>query len=207
MLKHQFAGTFTYYVSQTINGCESSRAALAVVVNALPSITAGANQSICAGSTITLSGSGGTGTYSWNNSVINNVAFTPSVTTSYTVTGQGANGCTNTASLLVTVNSIPTEPILTPTHPNCTTSTGSIQFSGLPSTGNWTINPGAINGSGSTYTLNSLASNTYNYTVRDANLCTSASVSATVNAAPAIPVAPTAVAQSFMASPRRRSFR
>jgi hypothetical protein len=192
--------TTTYTVTGTdSNGCSASATYL-VTVKPLPTISGGTNQTICAGGSVTLSASGGNGTYNWNNSVINNVAFTPSVTTTYTVTGQGANGCPNSASVLVTVNSIPAAPQLSVSHPNCTTSTGSIQFSGLPSTGNWTINPGSINGSGSTYTLNSVASGTYNYTVRDANLCVSPITTITVDAAPAIPVAPTAVAQSFMAS-------
>ena len=195
----------TYTVNGTgSNGCVGT-ATYTVTVNQLPTISGGVNQTICAGATVTLSGSGGTaGSYIWDNSVINSVAFTPAATNTYIVTGQGSNGCSNTASVVVTVNSIPAAPLLTPIHPNCTTNTGSIQFSGLPSTG-WTINPGSINGttgpnsSPTTFTLNNQTAGIYNFTVRDSNLCTSASSSITINPAPAPTLAPSAVAQSFMA--------
>jgi len=190
----------TYTVNGTgTNGCIGT-ATTNVIVNQLPIISGGANQTICAGASVTLSGSGGNpGSYIWSGSILNNTPFNPTTTTTYTVTGQGANGCSNTASVLVTVNSNPAAPLLTPTHPNCTTNTGSIQFSGLPSTG-WTINPGSINGSGANYPLNSLASGPYTFTVRDSNLCTSASSSIIINPAPAPTNPPTAVAQSFMAA-------
>ena len=47
-------------------------------------------------------------TYSWDNSVTNGTAFTPTATTTYTVTGTDANGCIATDQLVVTVNTLPT---------------------------------------------------------------------------------------------------
>ncbi|MFM7595612.1 MAG: T9SS type A sorting domain-containing protein, partial [Flavobacteriales bacterium] len=96
----------TYYVSQTVSNCESPRATSSVAVNALPTVSAGSNQTVCAGTSVTLSGSGAS-TYTWNNNVQNGVAFTPSTTQTYTVTGTGANGCTNTAQVQVAVNAAP----------------------------------------------------------------------------------------------------
>ena len=52
------AGTFTFYVSQTVNSCESPRAAIVVTITPLASITlssapATLNQTVCVGSAIT----------------------------------------------------------------------------------------------------------------------------------------------------------
>jgi hypothetical protein len=48
-------GTFTYYVSQQVNGCESDRAALAVTILPLPTATLSGSQSILEGETARLS--------------------------------------------------------------------------------------------------------------------------------------------------------
>jgi hypothetical protein len=101
------SATTTYTVTGTAsNGC-SNTAQVQVILNALPTVSAGSNQTICPGASVTLSGSGAA-SYSWNNSVSNGVAFTPTATTTYTVTGTNANGCSNTAQTTVTIN-----PILT----------------------------------------------------------------------------------------------
>jgi hypothetical protein len=53
-----------------------------------------------------LTGSGAT-TYSWSGGVSDGVAFTPTSTATYTVTGTDANGCSNTDQITVTVNPWP----------------------------------------------------------------------------------------------------
>jgi hypothetical protein len=104
------ATTQTYTVTGTnANGCTNT-AQVTVTVNALPVVSAGANQSICSGAQVTLNGSGAT-SYAWNNGVTNGVAFTPANTQTYTVTGTNANGCSNTAQVTVTVNALPTASI------------------------------------------------------------------------------------------------
>jgi uncharacterized protein (TIGR02145 family) len=92
------------------DGCSATATAVSVTVNALPNVSAGANQTVCSGTAVTLSGSGAT-SYSWNNNVSNGVAFTPASTQTYTVTGTNANGCSNTAQVTVTVNALPTPSI------------------------------------------------------------------------------------------------
>jgi gliding motility-associated-like protein len=77
-----------------------------ITVNALPNVNAGSDQAVCSGQTVTLSGSGAV-SYSWNNGVVNGSAFTPSGTTTYTVTGADANGCQNTDQVTVAVNPLP----------------------------------------------------------------------------------------------------
>ncbi len=91
------------------NGC-SDTSAVTVTVDPLPNVTANADStSICSGSNVTLTGGGAT-SYTWDNSVIDGVAFAPSATTLYTVTGTDANGCTNTDTITVTVNACGTPP-------------------------------------------------------------------------------------------------
>ncbi|WP_341901962.1 gliding motility-associated C-terminal domain-containing protein [Fluviicola taffensis] len=97
--------TQTYTVTVSVNGCQSTDQ-VTVTVNALPIVNAGADQSICIGSELTLSGSGAQN-YIWNNGVTDGVSFTPGSTQTYTVTGTDANGCTDTDQITVTIVLIP----------------------------------------------------------------------------------------------------
>ena len=100
------AGAFTVeYTDQ--NGCSNTSSTTNVTVNDLPTVDAGQDQSVCAGNSIILSGSGAN-SYSWDNSVTDNQSFTPSVTTTFTVTGTDANGCMNTDQVFVEVLELPT---------------------------------------------------------------------------------------------------
>lgn len=102
----QANATTTYTITGLdANGCQNTDQVL-VTVTTLPSVDAGVNQTICAGQTIVLSGSGAT-SYTWDNGVINNQSFAPSITTNYTVTGTDANGCSNTDVVTITVSQIP----------------------------------------------------------------------------------------------------
>lgn len=88
---------------------EASTASYLISINALPSVNAGVDQTICAGNSVTLSGSGAT-SYTWNNGVTNAISFSPSTTTTYTVTGVGANGCSNSDQVVVNVATTPAAP-------------------------------------------------------------------------------------------------
>ncbi len=69
------------------------------------------NSFICIGNATTLTGTGAN-TYVWTGGAINAVSFSPTVTTTYTVTGTNTlTGCTNTAVSSVTVNELPTVSI------------------------------------------------------------------------------------------------
>jgi len=170
--------TGTYYASQTIGGCESQRTAVNITINALPIVSAGNNQTVCAGTAVTLNGSGAS-TYAWNNNVQNGVAFTPSTTQSYTVTGTAANGCTNTAQVQVAVNASPAVSA----GQNQTVCAGtSVTLSGSGAS-TYTWNNNVQNGVAFT------PSTTQSYTVTgtDANGCTNtAQVQVSVNALPTV---------------------
>ncbi|MDP1844084.1 MAG: ice-binding family protein, partial [Sediminibacterium sp.] len=93
----------------------------------------------------------------------------------YNVTAKDVDGFIS-AITIVTINTQPPTPsaplVGTIVQPTCTIATGSVILNGLP-TGNWTINPGAITGTGSTTTINNLLAGTTNYTVTNADGCTS----------------------------------
>lgn len=103
------ASTSTYTVAGTdaATGC-SNTAQVSVVVLGLPTVDAGTNLTVCASDTIALSASGAS-TYSWNNNVVNGVDFVQTANTvTYTVVGIDANNCSNSDSLIVVVNPLPT---------------------------------------------------------------------------------------------------
>lgn len=95
--------TYTYTSPQN---CTNSSTSI-IQVNNLPTINAGTDVTICAGSSVTLNGNGGA-SYSWNNGGVNGQAFTPSIgSTVYTVTGTDANGCVDTDNVTVNVFAYP----------------------------------------------------------------------------------------------------
>ncbi|MBK9524923.1 MAG: PKD domain-containing protein [Bacteroidetes bacterium] len=100
--------TTSYIVTGTdANGCVNKDTAR-VIVNPLPTISAGPDQSICIGSTISYTATGGA-SYQWNpiGNTTANVLVTPNANSTYTVIGTDANGCVNSDTVSVTVNPIP----------------------------------------------------------------------------------------------------
>jgi hypothetical protein len=85
-------------------GC-SGTATVSVTAAPNPNVTASVapSNNICFGDQITLTGNGAQ-TYSWTGGVINGTPFTPSTSGTYTVTGTSAAGCTDVATIFVTVN-------------------------------------------------------------------------------------------------------
>lgn len=83
-----------------------------VVVNANPIANAGIDQSVCSGTSVILAATG-SDTYSWDNGVTDNVAFTVSntssapISTSYTLTATNSFGCVSTDQVAVSVNPLP----------------------------------------------------------------------------------------------------
>jgi uncharacterized Rossmann fold enzyme len=101
--------TTNYMISGTdSNGCiNTDTITVTVMANPLPTVIANASaNSICYGSNVTLFGSGAQ-TYSWDHNVSDNVAFVPTSTTNYIISGTDSNGCVNTNTITVTVNPLP----------------------------------------------------------------------------------------------------
>ena len=105
----------------------------------------------------------------------------------------------STATLTVVQPSAPTIGIIT--QPTCTTSTGTVALSGLPAIGTWTVTAtggSTITGTGTTANFIGLVAGSYTFIVSVGSCSSVASNSATVNAQPAAPSAPTGSAsQSF----------
>ena len=102
------SSTLTYTVTGTdANGCVSSSATM-VTVHPLPTVTASASSNpICAGQSISLTGSGAS-TYSWTGGITNNTPFVATATTTYSVVGKDTYGCIGTGSIQVVVKPLPT---------------------------------------------------------------------------------------------------
>jgi len=108
--------TTTYTVTVTDgNGCISTDDVI-VTVNPLPTVDAGADQTICAGQSAPVGGTptGPAGsTYLWSpiagltNFVASNPFASPAVTTTYTVQVTDLNGCTASDQVTITVNPLP----------------------------------------------------------------------------------------------------
>jgi|WetSurMetagenome_2_1015567.scaffolds.fasta_scaffold00654_11 trimeric autotransporter adhesin len=96
------------------------------------------------------------------------------------------------ATYSLTISAIPSAPVVgTITHPTCSLATGSVILSGLPSSGTWIINPGAITGTGTSTTISGLSAGTYNFTVTNSAGCISAlSANVVIKAQPASPASP-----------------
>jgi hypothetical protein len=99
--------TSTYSVAGTeTTGCTNTQT-VSVFVNALPSVSISASSTfICVGQTATLTGLGAN-TYVWSNTgTANTTTVNPITNANYSVTGTSTAGCTNTASIAMTVNTI-----------------------------------------------------------------------------------------------------
>jgi len=107
------SATTTYTITGTsANGCVDS-GHITITVSPLPTVSAGTGQAICSGSSAQLNATGAV-TYSWSPATglsatnIANPVASPPATTTYTVTGTNAAGCSNTATVTVTVKPLPT---------------------------------------------------------------------------------------------------
>ena len=152
------------------NGCQT-QGEVSLVVNSLPVVTTAADFSICYGSTAGLSAIGAS-SYSWDNNggTGSNVSVSPSVTTSYAVTGTDLNGCLGTDVITVTVNPLPIVSI-TPSVLDTLCSNGSdpITLTGTPSGGTFS-GPGVM---GNVFDPGSVGTGSFaiNYVYSDLNGC------------------------------------
>ncbi|MFN7266933.1 MAG: hypothetical protein ACK5VB_05530, partial [Bacteroidota bacterium] len=102
------ASTTQYSVTVTSDaGCTAS-AVSTVSVNPLPTAVISGVTTICNGNSTTLTASGAN-TFAWSGGLGSNASITvsPVSTTSYTVTVTNNNGCTDTETVTVIVNSLP----------------------------------------------------------------------------------------------------
>jgi hypothetical protein len=170
------AGTYTVTVSDA-GGCSKTISAT-VGSNPLPSasISIAPNDTICVGSTATLTASGGNA-YLWSNSLTTAaITVSPPFQGIYFVTVTGANGCTATAGATVytsTPISLNPPTIVQPT--TCSSANGSITLNVSGATGYDSYQWSTPNGSGLVPTQKNqsgLTVGTYNVTVTSGYGCT-----------------------------------
>ena len=182
------SATTTYTVTGTnSNGCVNT-ATTTVTVNPLPAVTANSSAaSVCAGGSVTLTG-GGAATYTWSNNVMNAVSFIPNSTATYTVTGTDANGCMNTAVIMVIVSTLPTVTATSTAAAVCAGASVTLTGGGA-ATYSWTNNV--------TDAVSFIPTQTITYTVTgtsSAGCVNTTTITVTVNPLPVVTATSTAAA-------------
>ena len=139
------AGTYTVSLAVTNAGGTNS-SSQTVTVYALPSTNAGIDTGMCAGNSVTLTATGGA-TFAWtpatglSNSTSASPVCSATTSTTYTVTGTTANGCTNSDAVVVNVHpaaiiSVTPNPLaLCKGQGAQLTATGANSFTWSPATG------------------------------------------------------------------------
>ncbi|QMW03831.1 immunoglobulin domain-containing protein [Spirosoma foliorum] len=100
-------GTFSYYVSQTINGCEGPRATINVTVNPRPTVSIDAGEAILTPSqtSLTLTATSSASTLSWSTG-----ETSPTITINtagvYAVTATAVNGCSSIATITISQSNL-----------------------------------------------------------------------------------------------------
>ncbi|SKB82962.1 Ig-like domain-containing protein [Daejeonella lutea] len=184
----------TYFVQTTVDGCTSSRTAVAVTVNARQDPPDVPDRSICAGSTTILTASGSSGgIYQWFDVpeggqplIISPDYTTPALNTTTVFYVQSVlNGCTSLRkAVTITVNPIPAVPAVSGIT-ICSGSVTTLKASGGDSY-NWYAVPSRGNpiATGANFTTPALNRTTTYYVETVSNGCASPRTAVTVNVTP-----------------------
>jgi predicted transcriptional regulator len=172
--------TTTYTVTVTNgSGCTDSES-VTVTVNTPPIASVSGVLTICRGNSTALTASGASN-YIWSDNLGSNAVITvsPATTSSYTVTITDNNGCTDTETVSVFVNTLPTASI-SGTTTICSGKSTTLTASGADIY-NWSNNLG----SSASIIVSPASSNNYTVTVTNSNGCSDTeTVSVTVNQSP-----------------------
>ena len=167
-------GTYTLTVSNTSQPgnltCTFTSSVTVVQNTAAPTTSISTNlPQICPGESVILTASGGA-TYIWvglpGNG--NTQTVSPTVTTAYTVTAVGANGCVSPQSATITITVGPPTPFLTASK----TKICAGESVTLTATGGVTYNWGTLPGNGSTQVVSPTTTTTYQVIALGGNGCT-----------------------------------
>lgn len=169
------AGNYTVTVSN-VAGCTAS-ATTTLTVNPTPSVSVSGDFDFCLGASSNISATAGYTTYQWSSGA-NTATTNVSLAGTYTVTVTDANGCTNTASQLITVYNNPL-PAITGVTAICQGANASLQAA--PAGLNYLWSDGST-----TSSIQPGTAGTYTVTVTDGNGCSgTATQNVTVNTNPA----------------------
>ncbi|RYZ56116.1 MAG: gliding motility-associated C-terminal domain-containing protein [Sphingobacteriales bacterium] len=209
-------GSTTYYVSQTVNGCESPRDSIVVTVTPAPATPiASGNSPVCVGNTLTLSATSTTGaSFTWTGpGGFTSALSNPSITNvqavnggNYSVTASIGSCTSAVATVAVVVNPTPIISGTTFVNPTaCNLNNGEISIAGLqPGTsysvsyvfgGNTVTTNISASGTGNA-TITGLAAGTYTAITVSLGGCTSTPAGPVTLTAPSAPAAPVASSNS-----------
>jgi len=174
------AGQLIISYSLAASCASTTRVPVTVNVNEVPTITVSSDTTICNGNTVTLTANGADN-YTWmpGNLTGASISVTPTATTTYTVTGTlNAGGCSNTASVTVTISQVIASADVTICEEQSTTLTAS-------GSNTYSWSPGGL--SGASVSVSPLTTTEYIVTGTEVNGCTTKdTVYVTVNPIPAL---------------------
>jgi len=164
-------GTLTV-TAMGATGCINSAFAI-VTVNSLPTISISGNLVICLGAATGLTASGAI-SYIWlpssglNSNTGASITAVPSVTTTYTVSGVGSNGCTGMTTVQVILDKVVANAgvnaVICVGNPTTLNATGGNFYQ-------WTPSATLSSSTGATVSADPTATTNYTVTVTDANGC------------------------------------
>ncbi|MDB0011790.1 gliding motility-associated C-terminal domain-containing protein, partial [Crocinitomicaceae bacterium] len=217
-------GSYVLSVRNTADNTCSTNGSTPEVINVQPStpsapVVGSITQPDCTTLTgsVIISGLPATGTWTITETIGNTTitgtgtsgTFSGLLPGSYFFTVTSASGCTSSSSAssatILSNPSTPGAPVIgTVNHPTCVLNTGTVELSGLPANGTWTITETTgnttITGTGTSTTFSGLVSGTYTFTVTNVSGCTSlnSSPGITIDPQPSTPLVPSGdVNQSF----------
>lgn len=125
------AGTYTYFAEADTCANSLTRTGVTFTVNPLPLILVLGANAICTGQSTPLSTLGGATTHTWSTGATTpTISVSPTITTTYSVSGAGANGCVGSATKTITVNALPTVSASSTSALLCSGLTASLSASG-----------------------------------------------------------------------------
>ena len=194
------AGDYRLRVTNATS-CTDTSTVHTIVVNQTPTvgISPATATAICAGSNVVLTANGAA-SYTWSPATGLSattgatVTANPATTTTYSITGDGGNGCSATITKTVTVNALPTVDISPTTAVAvCAGSSATLTANGAASY-TWSPPTGLSSTTAATVTATPTATITYTVTGIGANGCSNtATKTVTVNALPTVGVTPTGI--------------
>lgn len=172
-------GTYTWYVTQYLNGLESPRVAVVVIIRTPPTVQiTPPNPFVCLGDSVRLVADAGVpATYLWSPSSTlsqnsgDTVKAAPSITTTYTIQVIDNANCNSTVRTTVTVKSLPTVSITPASGAVCSGDPIQLTASGTGISYAWDAAASLNTLSGAVVTATPASTTTYFVTATDNNNC------------------------------------
>jgi gliding motility-associated-like protein len=177
---------YTVVASNTLNCTTAATVDLKVTATPTINITSSSN-TVCAGNSATLTGSGAN-TYTWNPGALtgSTISVTPTVNTTYTLTGDNGFGCTSSTTIALSIAPTPTVIPTSSSNSICVGSSATLTASGANS---YTWNPGVL--TNTIVVVTPTITTTYTLDGDNGNGCIGTNtVTINVNAIPSLSIAP-----------------